>query len=89
MSASNADSLLRSYFIAKLQDFDFHVTYVPQELDISEDVLAFDPEQMKLMYETGRKTAQSSKPWDKQPLSTDEISPYMMEELTKRLEAEF
>ena len=88
ISTSNADTLLRSYFVTRLQHLDYNVAYVPQDLDISEDVLAFDPDEMRSMYEAGRQLAKSPEPWRKKPYTTGEVAPWLMEEVSRRLEAD-
>lgn len=86
IETSTTDSVLRSYFIAKLQGLDFYIVHLPNELDIGDNSLAFEPDAMQRMYEKGRAIATGDKPWKNKPDPTGEISPWLMDEVVKRFE---
>jgi Patatin-like phospholipase len=88
VKTSTSDTVLRSYFITKLQGANFNIVYIPDSLEIDEDVLTFNPDVMSKMFKAGRNLAKSPQAWKDKPQSTGEIAPWLIEEVTKRFEAE-
>jgi predicted patatin/cPLA2 family phospholipase len=85
IETSTADTLLRSYFVTKLHGLNFNVVQIPEELDIGDNNLAFDPTTMQSMYESGSKLSKQVDPWQHQPPPTDEIGQWFLDEASRRL----
>jgi patatin-like phospholipase len=86
LSTSTGDTILRSYFITKLQGANFNLVHIPDDLEIDQNVLEFNPETMLRMYESGRAIAKAPQPWKHKPQSTGEIAPWLINDITERFE---
>lgn len=64
--------LLKTYLVSRQAGAQFALTSVPKQLAAKADPLAFDPERMKQLFETGYQQAVTGKGWQHAP---DSLSP--------------
>lgn len=69
MLTTSMDSLLmRSYFGAQAHGYRFNLVAIPDDVDIGNNPLAFDPEKMRNAFEAGYALSQQQPiPWDETP----------------------
>ncbi len=79
MDQSMQTALTRSYFGAQVLGYAFKMVAIPDEVQIGNDPLAFDPEQMRAAFDAGRALAQQPEPWLGRPPNTGDIPPWAME----------
>ena len=79
MDQSMQTALTRSYFGARILGYNFKMVAIPDEVEIGNDPLAFDPEQMRAAFDAGRALAQQPEPWLGRPPNTGDIPPWAME----------
>jgi len=79
MDQSMQTALTRSYFGARVLGYAFKMVAIPDEVEIGNDPLAFDPEQMRAAFDAGRAMAQQPEPWSSKPPNTGDIPPWAMD----------
>jgi len=79
MDQSMQTALTRSYFGAQILGYAFKMVAIPDEVQIGNDPLAFDPEQMRAAFDAGRAMAQQPEPWSSKPPNTGDIPPWAMD----------
>ena len=73
MEQSMQTALTRSYFGTKVLGYSFNMVGIPDDVDIGNDVLAFDPIQMRAAFDAGRALAMERNPWKSTPPTTGDI----------------
>jgi hypothetical protein len=81
MNTSMKAALLRTYFGARLDGYNFKMVAIPPEVAIGKDPLAFNPEQMRAAFDAGRALAKQPEPWSDTPPRVDDISVWAVEEV--------
>jgi hypothetical protein len=81
MEQSMQTALTRSYFGAKLLGYSFNMVGIPDDVNIGNDVLAFDPIQMRAAFDAGRALAMQGDPWKSTPPSTGDIPSWALKTL--------
>jgi predicted acylesterase/phospholipase RssA len=79
MDQSMQTALTRSYFGAHFLGYNFKMVAIPDEVQIGNDPLAFDPAQMRAAFDAGRALAQQPDPWSSRPPDVGDIPPWAME----------
>jgi hypothetical protein len=79
MDQSMQTALTRSYFGAKFLGYNFKMVAIPDEVEIGNDPLAFDPKQMRAAFNSGRALAKQSEPWSSKPPNTGDIPPWAID----------
>jgi hypothetical protein len=79
MDQSMQTALTRSYFGAQFLGYDFNMVAIPDEVEIGNDPLAFDPEQMRAAFDAGHALAQQPDPWSSKPPNTGDVPPWVMD----------
>ena len=79
MDQSMQTALTRSYFGAQFLGYKFNMVAIPDEVEIGNDPLAFDPLQMRAAFDAGRALAKQPDPWSSKPPDTGDIPPWAME----------
>ena len=73
MDQSMQTAMTRSYFGARLLGYRFNLVAIPDEVDIGNDPLAFDPAQMRAAFEAGRTMAKQPDPWAHAPPNLGDV----------------
>ena len=81
MDQSMQTALARSYFGAKVLGYAFKMVGIPDEVNIGNDVLAFDPIQMRAAFDAGRTLAMQPDPWKSTPPNSGDLPPWAFKEL--------
>jgi len=84
LTAAMESALLRSYFATASWGYRFHYVQIPDEIDIGKDMLAFDPEEMRAVYDAGYTLGRNASDWSTQPEVLSDVPPWTLEELRKR-----
>jgi hypothetical protein len=79
MDQSMQTALMRSYFGAQFLGYNFNMVAIPDEVEIGNDPLAFDPTQMRAAFDAGHTLANESDPWGHKPPDAGDIPPWAME----------
>jgi hypothetical protein len=79
MDQSMQTALMRSYFGAQFLGYNFNMVAIPDEVEIGNDPLAFDPKQMRAAFNAGRTLANESDPWGHQPPDAGDVPPWAMD----------
>jgi predicted acylesterase/phospholipase RssA len=80
MAQSMQTALTRSYFGAKLLGYSFNMVGIPDDVDIGNDVLAFDPVQMRAAFDAGRALGAQDNPWQSTPTGSGDIPAWAFKE---------
>ena len=83
MDQSMQTALTRSYFGARLLGYDFKMVAIPENVDIGNDPLAFDPKLMRAAFDAGRALAKQSDPWSSAPPNLGDIPSWALEAIEK------
>ena len=81
MDQSMQTAMTRSYFGARILGYNFNLVAIPDEVDIGNDPLAFDPQQMRAAFEAGRAMAKKPEPWSKTPPDLGDIPSWALKEI--------
>ena len=81
MEQSMQTALARSYFGTKVLGYAFKMVEIPGEVKIGNDVLAFDPTQMRAAFDAGRTLGMQPDPWNTTPLNSGDLPPWAFKEL--------
>jgi len=79
MDQSMQTALMRSYFGTKFLGYTFNMVEIPDEVEIGNDPLAFDPEQMRAAFDAGHALAQQPDPWSSEPPNAGDIPTWAMD----------
>lgn len=80
MDQSMLTAMTRSYFGAKFLGYNFRLAAIPNEVDIGNDPLAFDPKQMRAAFDSGRAMAKKPDHWMTTPPNTGDIPAWALEQ---------
>jgi hypothetical protein len=83
MDQSMQTALTRSYFGARLLGYDFNMVAIPDDVEIGNDPLAFDPKQMRAAFDAGRALAKQPDPWSSAPPNLGDIPSWALEAIEK------
>jgi hypothetical protein len=81
MDQSMLTAMTRSYFGAKLLGYNFKLAAIPNDVDIGNDPLAFDPKQMRAAFDAGRAMAKKPDHWMTVPPNTGDIPSWALEQI--------
>ena len=79
MDQSMQTALTRSYLGARFLGYNFNMVAIPDEVEIGNDPLAFDPKQMRAAFDSGRALAKEPDPWVHKPPDAGDIPPWVMD----------
>jgi hypothetical protein len=77
-------ALIRSYFGTKVLGYAFKMVGIPEDVDIGNDVLAFDPAQMRAAFDAGRALATRPDPWHSAPPNSGDIPSWALKAMMAR-----
>src|SRR5262245_43076987 len=81
MEQSMQTALSRSYFGTKVLGYSFKMVGIPDDVDVGNDVLAFDPTQMRAAFDAGRALAMQPEPWKSTPPNSGDLPSWAFKEL--------
>jgi len=84
MEQSMQTALIRSYFGTKILGYSYKAVGIPDDVNIGNDVLAFDPTQMRAAFDAGRALAMQRDPWKNTPPNSGDIPPWALKSLIAR-----
>jgi predicted acylesterase/phospholipase RssA len=84
MEQSMQTALTRSYFGAKILGYSYKMVGIPDDINIGNDVLAFDPTQMRAAFDAGRALALQRDPWKSTPPNSGDIPSWALKSLIAR-----
>lgn len=84
MEQSMQTALIRSYFGTKVLGYAFKMVGIPEDVDIGNDVLAFDPAQMRAAFDAGRALATRPDPWHSAPPNSGDIPSWALKAMMAR-----
>jgi hypothetical protein len=84
MEQSMQTALTRSYFGTKILGYAYKMVGIPDDINIGNDVLAFDPTQMRAAFDAGRALALQRDPWKSTPPNSGDIPSWALKSLIAR-----
>ncbi len=84
MEQSMQTALTRSYFGTKILGYSYKMVGIPDDINIGNDVLAFDPTQMRAAFDAGRALALQRDPWKSTPPNSGDIPSWALKSLIAR-----
>ena len=85
MDQSMQTATTRSYFGARLIGYQFNLVAIPDEVDIGNDPLAFDPVQMRTAFEAGRALAKQPEPWSHAPPNLGDVPAWALQSIEESI----
>ena len=82
MEQSMQTALTRSYFGARLLGYTFNMVGIPDEVNVGNDPLAFDPVQMRAAFDAGHALGVQADPWQNTPTNSGDIPTWALTEIT-------
>ncbi|HKP26194.1 MAG TPA: patatin-like phospholipase family protein [Dongiaceae bacterium] len=82
MEQSMQTALTRSYFGARLLGYTFNMVGIPDNVNVGNDPLAFDPLQMRAAFDAGRAAGAQDNPWQGTPNNTGDIPAWALKEMS-------
>jgi hypothetical protein len=84
MEQSMQTALIRTYFGTKVLGYSYKMVGIPDDVNIGNDVLAFDPTQMRAAFDAGRALAKQRDPWTSTPPISGDIPAWALKSLISR-----
>jgi hypothetical protein len=84
MEQSMQTALIRTYFGTKVLGYSYKMVGIPDDVNIGNDVLAFDPTQMRAAFDAGRALAKQRDPWTSTPPNSGDIPAWALKSLISR-----
>jgi hypothetical protein len=81
MEQSMQTAVTRSYFGTKMLGYSFNMVGIPDDVNVGNDVLAFDPIQMRAAFDAGRALAAQDNPWQNTPTNSGDIPSWALKEM--------
>jgi Patatin-like phospholipase len=81
MEQSMQTALTRSYFGTKILGYSFNMVGIPDNVNIGNDPLAFDPVQMRAAFDAGRALGAQANPWQNTPTNSGDIPSWALKEM--------
>jgi hypothetical protein len=81
MEQSMQTAVTRSYVGTKMLGYNFNIVGIPDDVDVGNDVLAFNPTQMRAAFDAGRALGAQDDPWQKMPTNSGDIPSWALKEM--------
>jgi hypothetical protein len=81
MEQSMQTALTRSYFGTKMLGYSFNVVGIPDNVNVGNDPLAFDPVQMRAAFDAGRTLGAQGNPWQSRPTDSGDIPSWVFKQM--------
>ena len=79
MEQSMQTALNRSYFGTRMLGYSFNMVGIPDDVNVGNDPLAFDPVQMRAAFDAGRALGAQDNPWQSTPPNSGDIPAWALE----------
>ena len=79
MEQSMQTALTRSYFGTRMLGYTFNMVGIPDDVNVGNDPLAFDPVQMRAAFDAGRALGAQDDPWQSTPTNSGDIPAWALE----------
>jgi predicted acylesterase/phospholipase RssA len=81
MEQSMQTALTRSFLGAKVLGYKFNMVGIPDDVNVGNDPLAFDPIQMRAAYDAGLALGVQDNPWHGVPANSGDLPPWVFKEM--------
>jgi Patatin-like phospholipase len=81
MAQSMQTALTRSYFGTRVLGYSFNMVGIPDNVNVGNDPLAFDPVQMRAAFDAGRALGAQEDPWQSAPPNSGDIPAWALKEM--------
>jgi hypothetical protein len=81
MEQSMQTAVTRSYFGTKMLGYNFNIVGIPDDVDVGNDVLAFNPTQMRAAFDAGRALGAKDDPWQHTPTNSGDMPAWALKEM--------
>ena len=81
MDQSMLTAITRSYFGAKLLGYNFKMVAIPDNVDVGNDPLAFDPKQMRAAFDAGRALGKQPDHWLTAPPNSGDLPSWVFDQI--------
>jgi predicted acylesterase/phospholipase RssA len=79
MEQSMQTALTRSFFATKMLGYSFNMVGIPDDVNVGNDPLAFDPVQMRAAFDAGRALGAQGDPWQNTPPNSGDMPAWALE----------
>jgi len=79
LSNSTDGLLLRAYTAALVRGYNFRLAAIPDDADVGQDFLAFDPVQMQTSFDLGYELGRSADPWQRTPPILQDVPSWLID----------
>jgi predicted acylesterase/phospholipase RssA len=80
MEQSMQTALMRSFFGTRVLGYDFNMVGIPDNVDVGNDVLAFNQTQMRAAFAAGEALGAQENPWQRTPINTGDMPSWVFKE---------
>jgi hypothetical protein len=81
MEQSMQTALTRSFLGSRVLGYSFNMVGIPDEVNVGNDPLAFDPIQMRAAFDAGRALGAQDNPWQGTPPNSGDLPPWIFKEM--------
>jgi hypothetical protein len=81
MEQSMQTAVTRSFFGTRMLGYSFNIVGIPDDVNIGNDPLAFDPAQMRAAFDSGYALGMQENPWQNTPSSSGDIPAWALKEM--------
>jgi hypothetical protein len=81
MEQSMQTAVTRSYFGTKMLGYSFNTVGIPDNVNVGNGPLAFDPAQMRAAFDAGRTLGAQANPWRHTPTSSGDIPAWALKQV--------
>ena len=81
MEQSMQTALTRSYFGTRMLGYSFNMVAIPDNVNVGNDPLAFDPVQMRAAFDAGRALGAQDNPWQSTPANSGDIPAWAFKQM--------
>ena len=81
MEQSMQTAVTRSYLGTRMLGYSFNMVGIPDDVNVGNDVLAFDPIQMRAAFDAGRALGAQDNPWQSTPINSGDLPPWIFKEM--------
>jgi predicted acylesterase/phospholipase RssA len=79
MSNSTDGMLLRAYTAAMIRGYRFRLVSIPDDAEVGQDFLAFDPDQMQKSFDVGYQLGRKDDPWQRTPPMLQDLPTWLID----------
>ncbi|MDY0870900.1 patatin-like phospholipase family protein [Dongia rigui] len=81
MEQSMQTALMRSFFGTRVLGYKFNMVGIPDNVDVGNDVLAFNQTQMRAAFAAGEALGMQEKPWQATPTNSGDLPSWVFKEM--------